>query len=138
MFTPSRAFLAVAAVACGVLPNATHASSCIHEIVVPIQFQAGKQCWRHSGVGTTFTGRFGAHQYVTAGAIGETFNSDGKRTWITAGPWQLSVSGPDRFFAMADSQGQLDTMLPRSGEYRFSIGPCAVWGNEGMIEICAQ
>jgi hypothetical protein len=29
-------------------------------------------------------------------------------------------------------------ILRQNGQYRFSIGPCSVWGNEGTIEICAQ
>jgi hypothetical protein len=34
--------------------------------------------------------------------------------------------------------GELDAILPRAGAYTFEIGPCAVWGNPGMIEICAE
>ena len=110
----------------------------MRDIVVPIQFQQGAVCWRHVGVGTTFTGRFGAHQHVTATASGQTYNSDGKRNWVTTGPWQLSVNGPGDFFANAGENGQLDAVLPQAGEYSFSIGPCAVWGNQGTIEICTQ
>lgn len=120
------------------VPPPSWASGCVHEIVVPIRFQQGAACWRHVGIGTTFSGQFAAHQHVTASAIGKAYKSDGKRTWITAGPWQLSISGPGGFFADADANGQLDAVLPAAGQYSFVIGPCAVWGNDGTIEICTD
>ncbi len=138
MFSAKPTFPRIAALACWLIPSAAGATGCQQEIAVPIQFQAGAVCWRHVGTGTTFSGQFGAHQHVTAAASGQTYNSDGTRTWITTGPWQLSVSGPGGFFLGDGGNGQLDTMLPRNGQYSFSIGPCAVWGNQGTIEICAQ
>lgn len=138
MLPACRALLPVAALACCLIPSTTRASGCVHEIVVPIRFAPGAVCWRHVGVGTTFDGQFAAHQHVTASAIGQTYNSDGARTWVTTGPWQVFVSGPGGFFAGSNENGQLDAVLPRAGRYSFSIGPCAVWGNEGTIEICAQ
>lgn len=125
-----------AALACCLVPLSGWAG-CDHEIVVPIRFGPGAVCWQHVGVGTTFNGRFGARQHLTAVATGQIYNSDGKREWVTTGPWQVSVSGPGGFFADGEN-GRLDTVLPRAGEYSFSIGPCAVWGNSGMIEICAE
>ena len=53
---------------------------------------------------------------------------------MTTGHWQISVSGPGGFFANGEN-GELDAILPRAGAYTFEIGPCAVWGNPGMIEI---
>ena len=120
------------------MASAAGATGCRQDIVVPIQFQPRAVCWRHVGVGTTFNGQFAAHQHITAAAIGQTYNSNGTRTWITTGHWQLSVSGPGGFFASDDGIGQLDAVLPQNGQYSFSIGPCAVWGNEGTIEICTQ
>ena len=138
MLAVYRNLLPLAGLACCLAPSAGRATGCVHDIVVPIQFRQGAVCWRHVGVGTTFNGRFGVHQRVTATAIGQTYNSDGKRSWVTTGPWQLSVTGPDGFFAAANEHGQLDVVLPQAGQYSFSIGPCAVWGNQGTIEICAQ
>jgi hypothetical protein len=129
--------LSTAALACCLLPSAASATGCVKEILVPIRFPAGATCWRHVGIGTTFEGQFRANQQVTATAVGQTYNSDGKRVWVTTGPWQLSVSGPGGFFASTDS-GRLNTVLPRTGEYSFSIGPCAVWGNKGDVAICAR
>jgi hypothetical protein len=132
-----RLLLRAAVFVCCLVPPASFATSCNREIVVPIRFQQGAVYWQHVGAGTTFNGQFGAHQHVTAAAIGQTYNADNNRTWVTTGHWQISVSGPGGFFANGED-GQLDAILPRAGEYTFSIGPCAVWGNQGMIEICAQ
>jgi hypothetical protein len=133
----ARLSLAVMTVIGCVAPAIVHASGCRQDIAVPIHFRRGAVCWRHSGVGTTFNGEFGAHQHITASAIGETVNSDGKRTWTTTGPWQLYVTGPGGF-SLSALNGQVNTVLPSSGTYSFSIGPCAVWGNKGTVEICAQ
>ncbi|MGH6674120.1 MAG: hypothetical protein ACRECV_19400 [Xanthobacteraceae bacterium] len=110
----------------------------MRDIVLPISFQRGAVCWRHVGIGTTFKGEFGAGQHVTASAMGQTFNADSKRTWVTTGPWQIDVTGPGGFSVSANDKGQLSTVLPRSGIYSFQIGPCAVWGNQGTIEICTN
>lgn len=132
------ALLLAAAAMCGLIPGAAIASGCMKPIAVPIRFAAGSTCWRHSGTGTTFTGEFAARQHVTASAMGQTVNSDGRRTWVTTGPWQLSLTGPNGFSASANGKGQLDAVLPAGGAYSFEIGPCAVWGNQGTIEICAK
>jgi hypothetical protein len=132
-----RLLLPAAALACCLVPLSSWATGCNREIVVPIRFQEGTVCWQHVGVGTTFNGQFGARQHVTAAAIGQFYNSDNSRTRVTTGHWQISVSGPGGFLANGED-GQLDAILPQAGEYTFSVGPCAVWGNQGMIEICAQ
>jgi hypothetical protein len=138
MHLSTGVLLAAAAMAGSLAPTAVGASGCMHEIVVPIHFPADAKCWRHVGTGTTFNGQFGARQRVTASASGQTYNSDGTRTWITTGPWQISVTGPGGFSAGDNGNGQLDVVLPQNGPYSFTIGPCAVWGNRGAIEICAQ
>jgi hypothetical protein len=118
------------------VPLATWAG-CNRPIEVPIRFQPGAVCWQHVGAGTTFTGQFGARQRVTAAAIGQSDNADEKHNWTTTGHWQISISGPGGFFVEA-MDGQLEAVLPRSGTYTFEIGPCAVWGAPGMIEICTS
>jgi len=135
----STALLSLAALAsCCFAPTVAGASGCMRDIVVPIRFEHGAACWRHVGVGTTFKGQFAAHQHITASATGQFFNSDGKRTWMTTGPWQLDLTGPGGYAVSANDTGRLDTVLPRSGTYGFQIGPCAVWGNTGTVEICAR
>jgi hypothetical protein len=131
-----RLLLAATVSACCLAPSWGFAG-CNRPIVVPVRFQQGAVCWQHVGVGTTFTGQVGARQRVSAAAIGEFVNADGKREWVTTGHWQISLSGPDGFFANGEN-GELETILPRAGEYTFEIGPCAVWGSPGMIEICAE
>lgn len=132
-----RSLLPAAVLVVCLAPLTTWATGCNREIVVPIRFQQGSVCWQHVGPGTTFKGQFGARQHVTAAAIGQFHNVDERRTWVTTGHWQISISGPGGFFANGED-GQLDTVLPHPGEYTFSIGPCAVWGGDGMIEICAD
>ena len=131
-----RLLLPSAALTCCLVPLSGFAG-CNRPIVVAIRFPQGAVCWQHVGAGTTFTGEFGAHQRVTAAAIGQFVNADSKRERVTTGHWQISVSGPGGFFANGE-HGELDAMLPRAGTYTFEIGPCAVWGNPGMIEICAE
>src|ERR1700728_3814779 len=108
MFAAKRACFPAVSLACSLMASAAGATGCRQDIVVPIQFQPRAVCWRHVGVGTTFNGQFAAHQHITAAAIGQTYNSNGTRTWITTGHWQLSVSGPGGFFASDDGNGQLD------------------------------
>jgi len=138
MGAAQRVLLPAALVAGWLAPAAVNASGCMHEIVVPIRFPPGASCWRQVGAGTTFNGQFKAHQRITASAIGQTVNSDGKRTWVTTGPWQITLTGPGGFSAADNGNGQLAAVLPQTGQYSFTIGPCAVWGNQGTIEICAR
>jgi len=136
MLHVNRALLPVAAIICSVVSSGASASGCMREIVVPINFQQGWVCWRHVGVGTTFKGQFGAHQRVTASALGEFHESDDIRSLMTiTGPWKLSVTGPNGFSAYTNEDGELDVVLPQSGQYSFVISPCSAWGNQGMIEI---
>jgi hypothetical protein len=102
-----RSLLAVTVSACCLAPSWGFAG-CNRPIVVPVRFQQGAACWQHVGVGTTFTGQFGARQRVSAAAIGHFVNADGKREWVTTGHWQISLSGPDGFFANGEN-GELET-----------------------------
>jgi len=128
-----RSRLAATAMCC-LVPVAVHASSCRRQIIVPIHFKQGALCWQHDGTGTTFTGHFLAGQHVTATA-GESENGGNP---ANTERWQLIVSGPNDFTAKTDDAGQLDAVLPASGEYRFVTLPCAIWGGKGMVKICAQ
>lgn len=119
-------------------PAPVLATACNQEIVVPIHFARGAQCWRFTGVATTFTGAFGAGQHVVARAVGEEYFSDGNQTTMQIAPWQIYLSGPGDYSASDDGNGRLDAYLGAGGDYSFQIGPCAVWGNKGTIEICAQ
>jgi hypothetical protein len=54
---------------------------------------------------------------------------------------QLSIVGPDDDVLAETNfdhkQGEPITfVIPYTGNYRFDIGPCAVWGYVGKVEIC--
>jgi hypothetical protein len=139
LFTRTLAPATVAVVTLIWLLVSSHvqASSCINEIVVPIQFNIGASCWVHDGRGTTFVGRFAAGQHVLATAAGEAFFGDGHSNWTKIEPWTVDVSGPGGFIQVSPLDGgPLDATLPVTGKYRFGVGPCAIWGNQGMIAIC--
>lgn len=104
-------------------------------IEVPIQFQRGSTCWSFAGRGTDFTGRFFGGQTVSVRASGDFHMSDGRRNWTEHNsPWQITITGPGGFFV--DGEGRMQASLPRTGNYTFSMGPNAIRGNQGRIEIC--
>jgi len=105
---------------------------------VPIKFQAGSPCWKFAGRGTDFSGVFRAGQKVTMTASGDFHMSDGKKNWTEHQPWQISVEGPGNFFETAEKDGRFVVTLPANGKYTFSIGPNAVRGNKGEIEVCTN
>jgi hypothetical protein len=121
-----------AAVAC-LIADGAHASSCRRNIIVPIRIPKGASCWQHVGVGTTFTGRFLAGQKVSATAVGNEGDpaSDDNR-------WGLNLTGPNGFNTSSGDRGTLNVVLPESGEYSFSTFPCAIWGGNGTVKICAK
>jgi len=116
-----------------------NASGCNHVITRPIRMTAGSSCWSFTGIGTTFVGTFRAGQRIAARASGqfstETASGQIEKSW---GHWNLSVSGPGGFLADSTNGGPLVTTLPASGRYSFDIGPCAVWGAPGKVEVCAR
>lgn len=129
----------IATVLCCFGSSGTLASGCMREIAVPVTFQQGAVCWWHAGAGTTFKGQFGRNQHVTAVAMGEENTSDaGNRPLTIAAPWQLTLNGPHGFSANSGPDGQLSVVLPENGQYSLVTFPCAIWGNQGMVEICAQ
>ena len=125
--------LAIAAAILCLIADSAYASSCRRNIIAPIRIPKGASCWQHIGVGTTFTGRFLAGQKVTATAVGNEGDpaSEDNR-------WGLNLNGPNGFHASSGDLGPLNANLPESGEYRFSTWPCAIWGGNGTVKICAQ
>lgn len=114
-----------------------HGSACTDPIERQIQFARGSTCWHFVGTGTSFVGTFQAGQKLKARAIGE-YRELQRKFWA---PWQISIVGPDNA-VLADTdfdhkQGEaLTLVIPQTGRYRFDIGPCAVWGYVGKIEVC--
>ena len=51
---------------------------------------------------------------------------------------QLSISGPGVVFEGNDGPNeQLKHFTKKAGTYEISIGPCAAWGSEVVIKVCA-
>jgi hypothetical protein len=134
-----RPLLPFVALVFNFLPLDVHASGCVQETVVPIHFQPKAVCWQYSGTGNTFVGQFGAGQRITAAGIGESNSDDGSgQTLVEPMRLSLSISGPQNFSATSEPNADLDTHLGIAGQYVISISPCAAWGSEVMIKICAQ
>ena len=38
----------------------------------------------------------------------------------------------------SDDKGELAVVLPAAGQYRFGFYPCAMWHQQGEVEICAS
>ena len=54
-------------------------------------------------------------------------------------PRDPNVEGPGGyFFAVPDGPGLLTFVAPATGAYRFSFSPCAMWGAQGVVKICAR
>jgi hypothetical protein len=123
-------------------PGVSFASSCRNEVTEQIRFQRGATCWTYSGAATHFVGRFSAKQKVAIRMTGIVDEYDPKSKAITSS-WaarQPSLEGPGGFHAEApalDDSGKLDVVLPKTGQYRFGFYPCAMWHQQGKVEICA-
>jgi hypothetical protein len=118
------------------LSTSTPQSSCNKEIKVLIKFERGAICWRYVGIATTFVGDFRKGQHISAMGIGEQYTDT-----IDPVRVQISLSGPNDDFIPDHMDGEDQAndfgILERSGRYQFQIGPCAQWGSEVMIKICA-
>jgi hypothetical protein len=123
-------------------PGSLLASSCHREVTEQIRFQRGATCWTYSGTATHFVGRFSANQKVAIRMTGIVDEYDPKSKSIVSS-WtgrQPSLDGPGGFHSEApgiDDSGKLDVILPKSGQYRFGFYPCAMWHQQGKVEICA-
>ena len=117
--------------------NVVRGSACTDPIERQIRFSRGSACWHFAGTGTSFIGNFQAGQKLKARAGGE-YRELNRKFWA---PWQLSIVGPDNA-VLADTnfdhqEGEpLTFVIPQTGKYHFDIGPCAVWGYFGKVEIC--
>ena len=116
--------------------SAAHASGCNKEVKVPIHFARGAACWTYSGRGNTFAGRFSAAQFITIKAIVERYDDS---VGVNLDDAQLSIAGPrDLFESNSESPNeQLKYFTPVAGKYQITIGPCAAWGSEVVIKVCA-
>jgi hypothetical protein len=117
------------------------ASSCNHEIVVPIRFPAGKTEWVYRGAGTHYFGTFQKGQGLSIAAAGGTnYDTSGDLSWAARSndPWQLTIEGPGGFTSFSQDGTLYVDRLPATGKYIISIGPCADWGEPGTMLIHAS
>jgi hypothetical protein len=119
------------------------ASSCNHEIVVPIKFPPGKLEWAFRGRGTHFFGFFQKGQSLNIAGAGGIHDFSGDFSWASSStdPWQITIEGPNGFIQVTDveTEGVLYVeKLPATGKYVISIGPCADWGESGTLIIHAS
>jgi hypothetical protein len=101
----------------------------------------GQVCWSYRGDATIFVGKFGVGQAITTQMIGEASDYDprsGSIATVTR-PRDPNVEGPGGFFfGDAEAPGLLTFFTPANGTYRFSFSPCAMWGAQGAVRICAR
>jgi hypothetical protein len=134
--------LRCAALACSLaVPVSASASSCSKDVVAQIRMAAGQVCWSYRGAATTFVGRFSVGKTISAQMIGEASDYDPRSGSVAtvSRPRDPNVEGPGGFFfADAQAPGLLTFIAPANGSYRFSFSPCAMWGAEGTVRICAH
>jgi hypothetical protein len=102
---------------------------------------AGQACWSYRGAATTFVGKFGVGQTITAQMIGEVSDYDPRSGGVAtvSRPRDPNVEGLGGFyFADAQAPGLMTFIAPANGTYRFSFSPCAMWGTQGSVKICAR
>ena len=115
-------------------------AGCDEEKVVDIAISAGKSCWVYRGTATVFVGEFGGGQSISARMSGEgaEYDEASGRTITRIGPRTPEVTGPGGFSTAGSEHGAMAFDAPRGGIYRFSFSPCAMWGGNGTVEICAR
>ena len=121
------------------LPLPSLASSCNNRIIVPIKFGLHATRWVHKGRGTHFFGVFAGGQNIAVAAAGGTkHDTRGDLSWSGRDPWQIFVEGPGGFTHSDDGNGAIRFRTPATGKYVISLGPCAIWGDQGTILVSAS
>ncbi len=117
------------------------ASGCDRVTVARIRMPAGHKCWSYHGAATSFVGDFSHGQTLSAEMKGEAAEMD-PRSGLATTVWRPrdpNVEGPGgSFFGEAQAPGALTFVAPANGTYRFSFSPCAMWGAQGTVKICAR
>ena len=133
-------FFLSAALLMGAVPS-TRASSCDRIVVARVKMTSGEACWTYRGAATTFVGDFVHGQRIAAQMMGKASEYD-PRTGVVASFWRTrdpNVEGPGGFFfGDSEAPGALTFVAPANGTYRFSFSPCAMWGAQGTVKICAR
>ena len=133
--------IALSIAALALAPGTARSSGCTKEIVAEIRMATGDRCWVYSGHATTFTGEFSRGQTVEVQMSGEAFDYDPAtkkdvKSWQPRAP---TVEGPGEFSTEAEMDSNvLNFRTPANGTYRISFYPCAMWGGQGEVRICAD
>lgn len=134
--------LAAAVVALVARPSAPAlASACDRELIARIRMPPGRACWIYHGAATTFVGDFTHGQIISVEMTGRAAEMDPRSGRVTTlwRPRDPNVEGPGGyFFGDAQAPGALTFVAPSNGTYRLSFSPCAMWGAEGAVKICAK
>ncbi len=136
-----RAAVIAAFVLVPALSGPALATSCSREAAARIRFPGRQACWTYRGPATLFVGKFSSGQTVSAHMMGEATDYDPRNgsAATVSRPRDPNVEGPGGyFFAVPDAPGDLTFVAPATGTYRFSFSPCAMWGAEGVVKICAH
>jgi hypothetical protein len=123
------------------IPDGASASSCSKDVVAQIRMTPGQTCWSYRGAATRFVGKFSVGKTITAEMIGDASDYDPRSGSVAtvSRPRDPNVEGPGGFFfADAQAPGLLTFIAPANGNYRFSFSPCAMWGAQGVVKICAR
>ncbi len=114
---------------------------CDHPSTARIRMPPGRACWTYRGAATTFVVDFSHGQTISAEMTGRAAEMDPRSGQVTTfwRPRDPNVEGPGGyFFGDAQAPGALTFVAPSNGTYRLSFSPCAMWGAEGAVKICAK
>jgi len=115
--------------------------ACSREVVARIRTPPGEPCWTYRGTATVFVGKLSNGRTISVQMTGESTEYD-PRTGQVATRWRPrdpNVEGPGGYFdGDAEAPGLMTFVAPANGDYRFSFSPCAMWGEPGVVRICAR
>lgn len=117
------------------LADPAGASSCLHPIVVPVDFPRVGHVWIHRGKGTTFPVHLekGA-RIIVHGTLGTLY---GMTLINNPDTWMMSISSnthPAEVTELGDEHG-LDFTAPETGDYTIVASPCGDWGQPGTVQV---
>src|ERR1019366_5645651 len=133
--------MALSLSALALAPGTARSSASNEEIVAGIHIATGDRCWAYSGHATTFMGKFSQGQNVEVKMSGEASDYDPAtkkdvKSWQPRAP---TAEGPGEFSTEAEmDRNGLNFRTPANGPYRLSFYPCAMWGGQGEVRICAD
>jgi len=100
-----------------------------------MNFESGQKCWKYRGTASIFSETFAAGQKLVVTSTGELRYLDGKYEYTVTQPREISVGrhGDSNTFDVDDDT---EFVIPKSGEYEFSIWPHEMQGYPGTFIVC--